>query len=61
MRRVVMFKDHDKSACARLNDWLDKNPDVTLIDIKPILSRTNSTTIYAIVELKENEKGVSEI
>ncbi len=57
MRRIVMFKDHEKPAYTRLNDWLIEHPDMTLVDIKPVLSGTNTVTIYAIVEKNTVEKN----
>ncbi len=46
-----MFHDGEKPAHTRLNEWLNERSDVTLIDIKPVLTRSNTTTIYAIVEM----------
>lgn len=56
MRRVREFIETEKSACAMLNEWLEKNPEATLIDIKVVISEDTFTTIYAIVEIRENTK-----
>ena len=60
MRRVLKFKDSDKSANVELNDWLTKNPNAALIDIKPLMSKTNTVTIFAIVDVPEKTKNETE-
>ena len=59
MKKVAKFTDYDKPACTALNDWLNKNPDVTLVDIKPIISKANTVTIFAIVDIPEKKKEES--
>ena len=57
-RRVAMFKDQGKSACNRLNEWLNNHPDALLVDIKPVVSGAGTATIFVILEIAEkNEKN----
>ncbi len=60
MKRVVSFKDYEKAPCNKLNAWLRDHPDVTLVDIKPVVSKTDLVTLYAIVEVNEKNEGERE-
>ena len=51
----MLFKDHEKSAHVRLNEWLEKHPDVFLVDIKPAVLGANFTYIFAILEDQEKK------
>ena len=52
MRKVARFyDDSDKAAHNKINEWLKQNPSVTLVDIKPIVTGSRSTVIYAILDV----------
>ena len=53
MRRVLVFKDREKPAHVKVNEWLANHPEVTLVDFKPFMLGTNFTAIFAIVEMPE--------
>jgi len=60
MRRVKAFDSYERPAHIALNEWLAKNPEITLIDIKPVKSHTTSNiTIFAIVDIPEKMKEES--
>ena len=54
MRKVARFyDDSDKAAHNKINEWLKQNPSVTLVDIKPIVTGSRSTVIYAILDVPD--------
>ena len=55
MRRVKRFMETNKMAHEKLNAWLEENPQVLLIDIKPIVIDPMTEIIYAIVDIPQNE------
>lgn len=56
MKQVARFQNIEKPAHVALNEWLRKNPDADLIDIKVHVSKNSIITIYAIVEVSESAK-----
>ena len=55
MRRVKRFMETNKMAHEKLNAWLKENPQVLLVDIKPIVIDPMTEIIYAIVDIPQNE------
>ena len=57
MRRVKRFMETNKMAHEKLNAWLEENPPVVLVDIKPVVIGSSSRTeiVYAIVDIPQNE------
>ena len=60
MRRVIRFTETNKTACEKLNAWLEENPQVLLVDIKPIVIDPMTEIIYAIVDIPQNENPTGE-
>ena len=56
MKQVARFQNIEKPAHVALNEWLRKNPEANLIDIKIHVSKNSIVTIYAIVDVPENTK-----
>ena len=55
MRRVKRFMETNKMEHEKLNAWLKENPQVLLVDIKPIVIDPMTEIIYAIVDIPQNE------
>ena len=55
MRRVKRFMETNKKKHKKLNAWLKENPQVLLVDIKPIVIDPMTEIIYAIVDIPQNE------
>ncbi len=60
VRRVVRFINLDKKATAKLNDWLEDNPGVTLLDIRPVIEGGSTEIIYAMVDIPDRTKKEEE-
>ena len=58
MRRVIRFTETNKTACEKLNAWLEENPQALLVSVKPIVIDPMTEIIYAIVDIPQNENPI---